>query len=78
MWRCAEGERRCGGTVRIVAWVLWLSGPVVATVIAALWSWLRARPEPLPDTDEAMRAHAEYLEALTHSARAKDRGLRSD
>jgi hypothetical protein len=51
---------------------------VVATVIAALWSWLRARPEPLPDTDEAMRAHAEYLEALTHSARAKDRGLRSD
>ena len=61
-----------------MAWLLWLSGPVIATVIAALWSWLRARPEPLPDTDEAMRAHAEYLDALTHSARAKDRGLRSD
>lgn len=61
-----------------MAWLWWLSGPVVATVVAALWTWVRARPEPLPDTDEAMRAHADYLQALTQTARAKDRGLRGD
>jgi hypothetical protein len=52
--------------------VLWLSGPVVATLVAAIWSWVRGRPEPLPDTDEAMRAHAAYLRALGQPASAED------
>jgi hypothetical protein len=61
-----------------MAWLLWLSGPALATVVAALWTWIRGRPEPLPDTDEAMQAHARYLEALAQGARSIDRGLRSD
>jgi hypothetical protein len=44
------------------------------TVIAALVSWLRARPARTLDTDEAVRAHGEYLDALAQTARAKDRG----
>jgi hypothetical protein len=38
---------------------------------------LRARPAPPPDTAEAMRTHSEYLDALAHTARAKDSGIRS-
>jgi hypothetical protein len=61
-----------------VAWLWWLSGPVVATLLAALWSWFRGRPDPVPDTDEAMRSHAEYLAAFANTARARERGVRSD
>ena len=61
-----------------MTWALWLSGPVVATLVAAIWSWVRGRPEPLPDTDEAMRAHSAYLQALGHPPRVKDREPYSD
>jgi len=47
-----------------MAWVLWLAAPVAATLVACVVSWLRNRPLPLPDTDEAMRAHTDYLAAL--------------
>lgn len=72
--RCAHSEPAGAGTVRRVSWVLWLSVPVVATVLAALWSWLRSRPAPTPNTVESMQAHSEYLDALVQTARSKDRG----
>ena len=33
-------------------------------MLAALVTWLRARPARAPNTDEAMRAHGDYLDAL--------------
>ena len=53
-----------------MAWALWLAVPVVVTLLAALWSWVRSRPRRLPDTAESMRAHSAYLDALGASARA--------
>ena len=61
-----------------MGWVVWLLIPVAATVLAAIGSWLRARPKKAPTTDEAMRAHGDFLDALVQTARAKDRGLPSD
>jgi hypothetical protein len=61
-----------------VGWAVWLLTPVAATVLAALGSWLRARPKKAPTTDETMRAHGDFLDALVQTARAKDRGLQSD
>jgi cytochrome c-type biogenesis protein CcmH/NrfF len=57
-----------------VSWALWLAIPVVVTLLAAVLSWLRSRTARALDTDEAMRAHGEYLEALAQTARSKDRG----
>jgi hypothetical protein len=57
---------------------VWLLIPVAATVFAAIGSWLRARPRKPPTTDEAMRAHGDFLDALVQTARAKDRGSQSD
>lgn len=56
-------------------WVLWLAGPVVVTVLAACWTWLRGRPKPAPNTAESMQAHSDYLDALVQTARSKDHGL---
>jgi hypothetical protein len=61
-----------------VGWAVWLSIPVAATLLAAAGSWLRARPKRAPTTDEAMRAHGEFLDALAQTARSKDRGPHSD
>lgn len=61
-----------------MGWALWLSIPVAATVLAATGSWLRSRPKRSPSTDEAMRAHDEFLDALVQTARSKDRGLTGD
>lgn len=61
-----------------MGWAVWLSIPVAATVLAAVGSWLRSRPKKALSTDEAMRAHGDYLDALVQTARAKDRGLQSD
>jgi hypothetical protein len=58
-----------------VTWAFWLAVPVVATLLAAAWTWLRSRPEPPLSTAEAMRAHSAYLDALVETARSKDRGL---
>jgi hypothetical protein len=52
-----------------MAWALWLSAPVVATMAASVWGWWRARPRRRPDTPEAMRAYRDYLDALTVPAR---------
>jgi hypothetical protein len=56
-----------------MAWALWLSAPVGATVLAALWAWWRARPKRPLGTDEAMQAHRDYLAALTVPARGTER-----
>jgi hypothetical protein len=61
-----------------MGWVVWLSIPVAATALAAVGSWVRARPKRAPSTDEAMRAHDEFLDALVQTARSKDRGLNSE
>jgi hypothetical protein len=62
--RCAYGERACAGTVAIMAWALWLSAPVAATGLAALWVWWRGRPVRTPSVVDAMRQHSDYLAAL--------------
>ena len=72
--RCAHGERRGAGSVPSVTWALWLAIPVAVTVLAAIASWLRARPARALKTDEAMRAHGDFLDALVQTARSKDRG----
>jgi hypothetical protein len=56
--------------------MLWLAVPAVATLIASVGSWLRHRPLPLPDTDEAMQAHSAYLAALNSAPRGGERGPR--
>jgi Ser/Thr protein kinase RdoA (MazF antagonist) len=53
---------------------VWLAIPVIVTVLAAIITWLRGRPARPLDTDESMRAHGDYLDALVQTARAKDRG----
>jgi hypothetical protein len=55
-----------------MGWAVWLLIPVVLTVVAALASWLRARPARTPNTQQAMQAHGEFLEALTRPAESKD------
>jgi hypothetical protein len=40
--------------------------------------WLSIRPKRAPSTDEAMRSHGEFLDALVQTARSKDRGLNSE
>jgi hypothetical protein len=57
-----------------MSWALWLLAPVTATVLAAIGSWWRSRPKRALSTDEAMRAHSDYLDALVQTARSKDRG----
>ena len=53
---------------------MWLLIPVALTVLAALVTWVRARPRRLPGTGESMRAHGDYLDALAETARSRDRG----
>ena len=52
-----------------MTWALWLAVPVGATALAALWAWwrgyrVRRAGRPL-GTEAAVRAHSEYLDALT-------------
>lgn len=56
-----------------MAWAVWLAVPVAVTVLAAVWTWLRGRPPRTLDTYEAMQAHADYLDALGHTARGTHR-----
>jgi hypothetical protein len=56
-----------------MAWALWLSVPVAATALTALWAWWRARPVRRLDTSDSMQAHRDYLDALTVPARGTHR-----
>lgn len=58
-----------------MSWAYWLGLPVVGTVLAALLSWLRARPRKEPTGQRAMRAHDDFLAALEQPPRSADRGL---
>jgi hypothetical protein len=71
--RGIDGRRRGAGTVASMSWALWLATPIVMTVLAATWSWWRGRPQRVPGTDEAMRAHQDYLDALVRPARGIER-----
>jgi hypothetical protein len=70
--RCAGSERAHGGVpsrdVAHYAWALWLAGPVVATALAAVWTWWRGRPAKVPGPKRAMAEHQAYLEALRQTA----------
>jgi hypothetical protein len=60
-----------------MTWALWLAVPVGATALAALWSWwrgyrVRRANRPL-GTEAAVRAHGEFLDALTIPARSSAR-----
>jgi hypothetical protein len=57
-----------------MGWAVWLLTPVAVTVLAAVGSWLRARPARAQNTQQAMQAHDEFLDALAQTARSKDRG----
>jgi hypothetical protein len=57
-----------------MSWALWLLAPVAVTVLAAIGSWLRSRPARTPNTQQAMQAHGDFLDALAITARSKDRG----
>lgn len=71
--RCADGERSAAGSVAPMAWAMWLTAPVSATALAALWAWWRARPERIPTARAAMRDHRDYLAALVVPARGAAR-----
>jgi hypothetical protein len=57
-----------------MGWAVWLLVPVAVTVLAAVGSWWRSRPKRALNTDEAMREHGDFLDALVQTARSKDRG----
>ncbi|MGI8761223.1 MAG: hypothetical protein ACR2LF_08010 [Jatrophihabitantaceae bacterium] len=54
-----------------MAWALWLSAPILATAISAMWAWWRARPRRRLDTPDAMQAHRDYLDALALGVRGR-------
>lgn len=55
-----------------MTWAVWLLIPAGLTVLAAIGSWLRGRPARTPDTEQAMRAHDEFLEALARGRPSAD------
>jgi hypothetical protein len=54
-----------------VGWQAWLAAPVVATLIAALWVWWRARPKPAPPVHQRVRDHQRFLDDLDRTARVR-------
>lgn len=61
-----------------MAWAAWLAVPLLATVLAALWAWIRGRPPAPLDTHAAITAHQRYLDALTAPARGTARPARDE
>jgi hypothetical protein len=59
-------------------WAIWLAIPVVATLLAAAWSWVRSRPAPTLSTAKSMQAHSDYLDALAETARGHQRAEPGD
>ena len=60
-----------------MTWAIWLAVPVGATALAALATWVRGwfvrrAARPLT-TEQAVRAHADYLDALVIPARSTAR-----
>jgi hypothetical protein len=61
-----------------VAWLYWLSPPVVAGAFAALWAWWPERPRRRPDTKGTIRAHGRFLDRLGREPVAADRTRAGD
>ena len=61
-----------------MAWAIWLSGPVVAATLVALWAWWVDRPKRRPNTAGAIRAHDRYLDALMVPAAGRTRVAPTD
>jgi hypothetical protein len=65
-----------------MTWALWLAVPVGATSLAAVWSWWRGHrvrwAKRTLGTADAVRAHGEFLDALTIPARSAHRQPRPD
>ena len=64
-----------------MAWAWWLAPPVIVGILAALrawWSGSRSSTPTQATTDDAMRAHRDYLDALTRPARGTERVSRND
>ncbi len=63
-----------------MTWAVWLAVPIGATTLAAVWAWLRgwwARRARRPlRTEQAVRVHSEFLDALTIPARSAARPAR--
>jgi hypothetical protein len=60
-----------------MTWAYWLAVPVGATTLASIGSWLRGwqlrrAARPL-STEDAVRVHADYLDALVIRARSAER-----
>ena len=57
-----------------MTWALWLAVPIGATALTAVWVWLRgwwsSRGDRPLGTEAAVRAHSEFLDALTIPARS--------
>lgn len=56
-----------------MAWALWLLPTLTVPALAALWTWWRGRPAKALTSDEAMRAHHDFLDALVVPARGTRR-----
>lgn len=64
-----------------MAWAWWLAPPVIAGTLAALRAWWGTRRSVAPTpstTDDAMRAHQDYLDALARPVRGTARVSRAD
>jgi hypothetical protein len=65
-----------------MSWALWLAIPICATALASVFAWwrgwrVRRAHRPL-GTDDAVRAHSEFLDALTLPARHPTRTAPED
>jgi hypothetical protein len=56
-----------------MSWAMWLLAPLVPTALAAIALWLRGRPARTAPTDDAIKAHQAYLDALVVPARGQAR-----
>lgn len=59
-----------------MSWALWLLPTLVVPALAAVGTWWtgwRRRPSRTPTSDDAMRAHRDYLDALVVPARGTHR-----
>jgi hypothetical protein len=60
-----------------MSWAIWLAVPVGATTLAAMWAWVRGwwvrrAARPLR-TEQAVRAHQDYLDSLVLPAHSSTR-----
>jgi hypothetical protein len=63
-----------------MSWLWWLLAPLLATIAAAVVTWIAGRPRRAPTSEEAVSTHRRFLEDLAdattpaHRARSADTG----